>query len=417
MNKKSILNSTTKDFCKVLFICAITVRLLALLVVFTFTPGMSVGFLSDSYLQNDDVRYETGGIYYAETADSVLDKEAFTAAYVSVRDYVGYKLGNPFESLSLWHWMVCIILYFTKNVIFVRLLNVVLSSIACVVVYKFAEEASSKHAAKVTAGLLAFLPYPVFFSCFAYRDHLIMLLTFLALYEAARFHNNGAFENIGEWFLLGFSIVVMLMLRSGLPIILLAVCLFIMFEDKLQRISIQYYFLMLIGICITCLIFIKYNSVIFLKFKVYISNRSIYGLGGGINQLNINGIKDLYKLPFTYLFSVIMPIELNKEIGSWAQIIGHINIIMVYIAVGSLLFLFQKKKNNPAVYWSCLAYYLVSIIASLGIFRHYFSLLPIVYLAFAEFFINRDAISKATLYSLGTAYGFSLIAYYYFLAV
>ena len=64
-----------KNYGKVIFVSALTVRLIVLLCIFTFTPQMSTGFLSDSYLQNDDVRYETGGMYYAETAEKPIDKK------------------------------------------------------------------------------------------------------------------------------------------------------------------------------------------------------------------------------------------------------------------------------------------------------------------------------------------------------
>lgn len=408
-------NYLEKNFGKVIFVSALTVRLIVLLCIFTFTPKMSVGFLSDSYLQNDDVRYETGGMYYAETAESPVDKETFTQAYISVNDYVGLHLGNPFKSLSLWHWTVCLILYFTKNVVFVRLLNVLISSAACVIVYKFAQVVSEERVARGTACLLAFLPYPVVFSCFSYRDHLIMALTFAALFLAAKYHRDGRFSYFREWIILGSIIMVLLMIRSGLPLILFGLCVFIMFGERLKRIDLKYYILILMGVCLVGVVFLRYSEALFFKFGVYISGRASQNPVGALKYLNINGIRDIYKLPFTYMFSVIMPISLNNEIVGWADIIGHINIIMVFISTGSLMYAFMYKRT-PLVYWACIAYYLVSIVASLGIFRHYFSLLPIIYLAFSEFYFNRNRTETVLWLSLSTAFGMALIGYYYILA-
>ena len=405
-----------KNYGKVIFVSALTVRLIVLLCIFTFTPQMSTGFLSDSYLQNDDVRYETGGMYYAETAEKPIDKETFTQAYISVNDYVGLQLGNPFKSLSLWHWTVCLILYFTKTVVFVRLLNAYISSVACVVVYKFAQVVSEERVARCTACLLAFLPYPVVFSCFSYRDHLIMTLTFIALYLAAKYNKEGSFRHLGEWVFLGCVILILLMIRSGLPLILFGLCVFIMFGERLKRIDLKYYILILFGVGLVSLMFVRYSEALFFKFGVYISGRSAQNPAGALKYLNINGIKDIYKIPFTYMFSVIMPISLNQEkVASWADIIGHINIIMVFISIGSFIYVFKKKKT-PIVYWTCIAYYLVSIVASLGIFRHYFSLLPIVYMAFSDFYFNRNRTETVLWLFISAAFGMALIGYYYILA-
>lgn len=159
----------------------------------------------------------------------------------------------------------------------------------------------------------------------------------------------------------------------------------------------------------------RYSEALFFKFGVYISGRASQNPVGALKYLNINGIRDIYKLPFTYMFSVIMPISLNNEIVGWADIIGHINIIMVFISTGSLMYAFMYKRT-PLVYWACIAYYLVSIVASLGIFRHYFSLLPIIYLAFSEFYFNRNRTETVLWLSLSTAFGMALIGYYYILA-
>ena len=410
MNAKRIKVKRTTS--RTIFLKALIVRLVLLTVIFVFTPKFSVGFLSDSYLANDDVRFETGGMYYANNAKSIIDFPTFKQAYGNLGDWVGYKTGNLLNTQALWYWIICIILYLTKNVVFLRLFNIIISSLSCVLLYRFVNEIYNKKIASIATKMLMYLPYQVVFSCFAYRDHLIMLLTIYLVYKSAVYQKEGVFKKKSEWIIFIIAMILLLMLRSGLPIILIALCFNIMFFDRLRKSRVQMHHLALIigGLIVAVVLFYRMGGDIVFKAGVYILRRS-FNNSGALTLLNINGIKDIYKLPFAYLFSVIMPIGLGGTIDSWADIIGYLNVLMVFVASGSFIFMFMNKRNQ-VLYWSCMAYYLVCIIASLGIFRHYYSLLPFIYLSYAEFLCDASFNRKLASFSLGILYAMALIVYY-----
>ena len=121
-----------------------------------------------------------------------------------------------------------------------------------------------------------------------------------------------------------------------------------------------------------------------MKLGYYINRHEETLTNTSISFITINSFRDIYKLPFTYLFSMIMPINLFGKIDSWYAIVSNINIIMCPISVGAFLEIF-KRKYDKAVYWGCMILYLVSIIASINIFRHYYSLIPITLMNYSSF--------------------------------
>lgn len=165
-------------------VIALIARLFMLTIVFLLSDYFSQGFIgSENYY--DDFRYEAGGLYYMQNATSIIDIQSFADAYASVNDWVGYKLSTPFTSTPLWYWVVCIVMYIFKTKWAVRILNIFLSAFAVGYVYRFSELVYGEKTAEKASLLLALLPYPVIFSCFAYKDQLVMLLTFCLLYTAA----------------------------------------------------------------------------------------------------------------------------------------------------------------------------------------------------------------------------------------
>ena len=104
------------------------------------------------------------------------------------------------------------------------------------------------------------------------------------------------------------------------------------------------------------------------------------GTEGNIASLQIDDIKDIYKLPFTIFFANLQPMTLNLfEMGNrslWLTIIAHLNITMYPIAVGNFAYIFLKKKDT--FFWvSTMIMYSSVIILSLGVFRHYLFLVPL----------------------------------------
>ena len=131
---------------------------------------------------------------------------------------------------------------------------------------------------------------------------------------------------------------------------------------------------------------ICFSDILIFKFNAYLNaNISSKEANNTISLVTITGIKDLYKLPLTYMFSIIIPIQIGSFSNSWLSVVSNINFIMIPIAVGSLLYIFTKKKRDKIVFYSLLGYYLITIIMSTGIFRHYYSLLPITFIPFSDY--------------------------------
>ena len=133
--------------------------------------------------------------------------------------------------------------------------------------------------------------------------------------------------------------------------------------------------LMLMGAAL----FFTWDTIMY-KLHYYLSGNA--GLeGNAIRFIAVSSFKDLYKLPLTYLFSMVFPLGMFQSVHSYYDVVCTANILLVPIAVGAALYFFRKKPD-PLFYFGCLAYYLISIIPSIAIFRHYFSLMPLNLMAF-----------------------------------
>lgn len=402
----------TRHCERIIMITALLLRLIALLVVYGTADGMAAGFV-DSTTYYDDVRYEAGAEYYSEHAADVIDVDTFTQAYDQYEDWVGHKLATPFDSTPLWYWVCCITTYIFRTKWAIRLLNVLLASLGVLYVFRFAECIYGHKAAVRSAWLLALLPYPVFFSCFAYKDHLVLVITFYLLYKAVFYRMGGQLGpfDIIKIILLGLTLMLV---RSGLSVVLFAVCLIIAFvkDFKLDG-TVRKKIILLLPAMVICMavLLAKYSGTILYKLEFYLTRHEETLSGTTISYMTINGLSDLYKLPFAYMLAVIMPIGLFEPIHSWYSVIATANIVMCPISVGAALYLFEKKPEK-IVFWSCFALYAVSIVTSLNIFRHYYSLLPFMLISFSAFTLQADR-SRKLLFSWGTmTFSLVLILYY-----
>lgn len=395
---------------RTVFARAFLVRFATLVIILLIGGGMARGFIGENTYY-DDYRYELGGKYYAEHADSLIDVRTFTEAYASVGDWIGYKFADtPLESSPLWYWLVCILMYLTKTFVTVRLFNVLVASLAIVNVCKFATEAYGYEIAKKATKILTFLPYPVIFSCFAYKDQLIMLLTFYLLWAAVRYRNAHElpFKRLVAIIL---SAVALLFVRGGLSAILIMICLIIAFEKAIRgRLNAKTLLLLSLAVVAGIVVVgMSYQMVIY-KLNYYLNRHAETLTGTSISFITINSISEIYKLPFTYIFSIIMPIGLNSGWGTWYGIVAHLNILMTPIAVGSSLYMLCRKKET-LIYWGCTAYYLASIVASINIFRHYYSLIPFSLIAFSAYSVEKKN-SMLLVYGLGIGFALLLMLYY-----
>lgn len=397
------------------FLTAFLVRLFFLLLIIYFSDILGTE-LNINAPNPDDRRYEAGAIYYSQNADSLIDVETFTEAYEQLNDFIGSHLNNWFEYTPLWYWIACIVLYIFKSIWALRILNITFASLSVVYIYKFARLISTEKLANRAAGLLALLPYPLMFSCFAYKDQFVMLCFLYLLYHSTYIRNNKKISHL-IWRVVKIALValILLFMRGGVGAVY---CMFILANaiglNKMIgfKIKKKYWGIILVIIIIGCLALAKSYSLIWYKLSYYFDRQNNMLEDTTIKFLLINSISDIYKLPFTYIFSIVMPIGMFNGINSWYDIISNVNIVMVPIAIGAAMYTVKRDKADKFIYWCMMFIYIMSVVASLNIFRHYYSLIPITLLAFADFTLKANKTQKLILWIGSGVMALMLVLYY-----
>lgn len=366
---------------------AVLVRVIMLILIAILGFKLpALGFIDNSHLY-DDYRYEQGAFLYEQQARELFDVEAFTASYDSLEDWTGHNLSNPLDSTPLWYWICCILVYVTKTRWSIRILNIILFAASIKVIWKIANEIYGEDAAFMTAKLMAFMPYFVIFSCFSYKDVLVMLCTFSLFWKAVCLKNgNYKPSDLG---IIALDSMIMLFMRSGLIVVLLGLLLMYLLLDEI-KLKMKRIVVLFLPICaiVGILGLYKFSDVLIYKFMAYNSVKASENLGMG-RLLKISSISQIWKLPITYFISILQPIQMFSEINSWYAVICNINIIMVPIAIGSLIYIIIGEKEDKIFFFTSIIYYLITAVSSILIFRQIFSLLPIPVMYFASLWKSR----------------------------
>lgn len=363
-------------------IYAFCIRLLALIIVLALAKTVSVGFYGSDNIGLDDCRYLAGAEEYMKNASSIIDVNCFTESFLRFNDRTGYTL-NETWSTPMWYWIVCVIAYITKTTFTIRLFNVILGTASVYYVYSFVNLLYGEREALLSARLLAFLPYPVLFSCFAYKDSFLLFCSFFILSEAIKYQKH---EKISVLRLIIIAILALAMLktRSGLSAMFLVVAFLIAFKKYVTKLNARNVIIAIILLAIAGFVLYRSSSTILYKLNYYFE-RNIRTVSGPVRHIMITKLTDIYKLPFCYVLSVVEPIGLPDTITCWSDIVELCFPIMVPISIGSFLYMFTRKKEASYTFWLCMCVYLATIVASLTNIRHYYSMLPITYAAFAKY--------------------------------
>lgn len=407
MKKRS---SSDNDSLNRIIRVAVLIRLLMLILI-ACSGGWEQSFIGQG---SDDRKYEVGAELFAQNATSLFDVKTFTWAFNAVdsTDWTGYHLNQPLSSSVVWYLIVTLLVWFTKTKYSIRLLNIFLAIGSLKYIYNFADKIWGKEVALKSVKLYAVLPYPVIFCCFGYKEELAMFCTFYLLSHSIDFRMG---EKITFLPVIKMILVALTLLgiRSGISLIFLALCLAIIFFPNLKtnlKFSVKKAVPFLVMFMIGIFAFARYGETISYKANIYLGGSR--GDGDTISVLMINSISDIWKLPFSYMFSIIMPINLFENLDSWVSIINTVNICMVPISVGCALYLIMIKKPDKIVYWGTLTYYLIYVISSLNIFRQYASLLPLNLIYFSAFTVNANKSMKQLMYILSGIMALTLVIFY-----
>ena len=396
----------------------LSVRLAVLVLICMLAGRLPMGFYGGGDVSEyDDNRYLAGGKYYAENAESPVDVVTFTNAYLILGDQVGlhmlYASDNPLEaSTPIWYWVVCLLMYFTKTEISVRLFNILIGVLTIYYTYKLTEVYRDSRTAHVAALLMAVLPYPVFFSCFAYKDSLIMFIYVYCLYAISVYRKRHRYPITGILRILLLLFILMGM-RGGLSIAYIGILLFVFFFGGEIRIPKKVLRVMIGAGCVLLLLLVvKYGHIIVAKLGYYVVHRQTEENSTLVRYASVNSIRDLYRLPFLYMASILMPIGLTLPIASWYSVASIAGFFMTPVAIGCTVYIVRFKKYSRAVYYLTLLLYLVSIIASIGNPRHYYSMVAFTYIAFADYICQTELYERRVLFLVSGLFTVLLLLYY-----
>lgn len=320
----------------------------------------------------DDIKYELVAEYYMRHATIPIDINAL------------YDSGAHSFLQVFWPYVMCISAKLFGTVYAGRVINIVLSLLCIKQIFLLTTVVSNNTKAGIVAArLFAYLPYPAFICCFPLKD---IFLTFAVLYLLTVFVRWQKGENMSRTILL-FSISLLAAVyytRGAVAEFLILIALLFGLNRKERKNKAQYAVVFLLfGLMIIVGLWDSFVEAAEQKIEDY--NSESYESQGMLRYIQINSLLDIWKLPATYLFAMIQPMTTNLFSGvwaNWAPLLRIANISMYPIAFGNFYYMFGKKCND--LFWlSTFIMYACVISLSLGIFRHYLFLLPILFVNYA----------------------------------
>lgn len=378
LKNESKVHIRQKTILKIILL-SFAIKVVILLLVQLFSPNFGFFFMNDGVFHDDD-KYFIVARDYLSNSTSIFDIVAFRNATNLVGHY------SQYSSENLWFWTVSIFAYIFKWLPSLNFLVILISSINIYLIYYLGKKFYSIKTGILAAKLYAFMPYPLIFSVFIFKDHLIItaFLFFLLFLFSLFYEPKIKFIHIFVGLL---GLILFSQLRQGLSDILILITIIAFGYRLIKR---QHYssFIAYSILSIATLIILLsisdnlYSSVIY-KINAYV-NYSRFD-DTSLSLIGMNRLSDIYKFPATYVVSIIMPFNLGQQIDSWFNLVSYINIISIPIASGLIIYMIINVKKRRLLYWVVIFITVGTLFVSLAIFRHYFFLLPIHYLFFSEF--------------------------------
>ena len=350
-------------------------------------------FRSANTPEYDDFRYEQGAVMYAERAKSIIDVGAFTKIYDSMGDWTGHHLARPLTEGFLWYWIVCTITYLTKWRWWIRILNIFLSVFITKYIYELSEILFTKKVAERASLIYAIFPYTVIFSCFSYKDTLVSFCLFFIISFFAK-AKHGEKVTKGQKLKLIIVCLLFIFVRSGVSEILIGLCLLYYYFEIRKTITVKKLLVIIVLLAAGMVMAFLTVDLILYKFNAYIGETSIEELSGGA-LVKITGIRDIWKLPFNFGFSILQPIRYSGSIESWASLVSRLNILMCPIAIAAIMEIVFHRRKDKYLSISILVFYLICSVSSVLVFRQLYSVWPIPLMYACNYLTNSRLDKKA----------------------
>jgi hypothetical protein len=349
-----------------------------LFIVFSFSESLSKGFLGSDIYERDDLRYIEAGKLYMNSAKGIIDYNALESALDTIETF-----GTHDHGIELWYWIVSILMYLFHSVVFIQLLNILFAVVSIRCIYDICCYIYNNRIAKLAAALYAFLPYPIIFCCFLYKDQFYTMLTLLLFRRA--FQCAGHIK-VWDIIYLLVGLYLSLLTRMGVAVILFALIMVIIYKQGGYVVS-------MVKILIGVLLFVAAVSLaVYLSWDTLLSKVNHFFLteyelsNSTIDMVVIRSPLQLYKYPFAYLFALIQPLNTRLTFETWYDLAGILNYVILPIAIGNVLYLVDYKIKKDYLFWLIHILYLLVILTSLGITRHQYFLQPFMMILFACFY-------------------------------
>lgn len=385
-------------------ICSIglVLRLMMLAIVLSYSKDISTGLLGSTSL-NDDVRYLEIAEMYAKSANHIIDVPAFINTLNAI------ETGYYHDSFtSMWYWIVCVLCYLLRSEILLKIVNILFAVISIRCVYDICKREFGEKTAKLASSLYAFFPYPIIFSCFLYKDQFYTMITLLLFRTALKCAGNVKLKDI-IWMTL--LVIVSMLTRTGLIVLVVAAVFWILYKKGNYKINATTLFIVIpiIIIVASYIIYVSWEPIQ-RKMLAYVLEYSQDSESGYLDAFLIKKPSEIYRYPFSYFVTLLLPLNLTFQINNWMSIAGLLNVVSIPIAIGNILYLINFRKKKTYLYWIMQLFYLLTITTSLGIVRHQFYLQPFMMMIFAVYFISTKNHTVLKLSSL--SFGLLIITFW-----
>lgn len=359
LSKGSFKITLKKNITQVIF-WALIVRVLFLAILYL------VNSLADirPYIITDDQTYDRYANDYLKSATSLFDVGAFN------------RMGANRIKENFWVWVVSVVTYLFKSVVFVRILNIILSVASVGLIYKLTNHISNDEKTALRAAkLFAFLPYPLIICCFPIKDIFILFVVLLFIETFFEYIKTLKFRLI-KIFILGILLYCVYRTRGAIVEMLLLMCIVYMLLALIRK---KKYMTTVIFLVIVVVAAVYFWDDIMKAFVRKVTDYSAIGARRtAVDIVKIKSLADIYKLPATYIFAMLQPMKTRLftiSNGLWEELLMYLNLSLYPIAIGNFIFALRKNKNW--LYWiTTTSVYIAIIIISLGAFRHYLCVIP-----------------------------------------
>lgn len=324
------------------------------------------------YLLLDDEMFESIALNYLKSSHTVFD---FSFAE-------GLRFSGT--SQSFWHYFMCFSSEFFGCIYIARIFNCIISTGIIYLVYTITKNiCEDESMALFSAKLYAYIPYMWIFCAFPFKDVLLSFFVFYIINEFVKIQKINKIDYRQILIISIFSICIYYIRGGVIEFMALMAIAFV--SDRFVQ---EKKYLYIVLICL-------FVGVLFLNMKEFIENAAMQKIedyntienisSGKLSYIQIYTISDLWKLPFTYFFSILQPMMLKVytyENFNWYTILCLSNLALYPIAIGNIIYAVRKKYNN--LFWiTTFIMYACVISLSLQTFRHYYFLYPLSIINYA----------------------------------